>query len=96
MARDVLQSKPPFDKAPQTGVFSSRSPRRPNPIGITVVELVEVDPISGTILVDHMDAFDATPILDIKPYIPSSEHIPLERVKLPFWFEELLQPRKIL
>lgn len=96
VARQVLQSTPPFERAPQTGVFSSRSPRRPNPIGLTVVALLDVDMEKGEVSVDHMDAFEQTPLLDIKPYIPSSEHIPLEKVRLPFWFEELLQPRDIL
>ncbi|MBS7634374.1 SAM-dependent methyltransferase [Candidatus Bathyarchaeota archaeon] len=52
----------------ETGVFACRSPSRPNPIGLCVVELMRVD---GCILtVKNLDAFEGSPIIDIKPYIP--------------------------
>ncbi len=51
---------------PLLGVFATRTPRRPNPIGLTLVELLEV---KGNVLtVRGLDAFDGTPILDIKPF----------------------------
>jgi tRNA-Thr(GGU) m(6)t(6)A37 methyltransferase TsaA len=50
------------------GVFATRSPRRPNPIGISVVRLVKVK--EGRIYVKDLDIVDGTPLLDIKPYIP--------------------------
>jgi tRNA-Thr(GGU) m(6)t(6)A37 methyltransferase TsaA len=50
------------------GVFATRSPRRPNPIGISVVRLVKVK--DGRIYVKDLDIADGTPLLDIKPYIP--------------------------
>jgi tRNA (adenine37-N6)-methyltransferase len=50
---------------PKRGVFSLRSPRRPNPIGVTVVDIVEV--AGNVVLVRGMDAFDGTPVLDLKP-----------------------------
>jgi tRNA-Thr(GGU) m(6)t(6)A37 methyltransferase TsaA len=50
---------------PRRGVFALRSPRRPNPIGITIVELVAMD---GNVLrVSGLDAINGTPVLDIKP-----------------------------
>ena len=49
------------------GVFASRSPRRPNGIGVTVVELLKVD--NNILHVKGLDAINGTPILDIKPYI---------------------------
>ena len=59
---------PPIDDRPH-GVFATRSPRRPNPIGLTVVELLRRD---GRILhVRGLDMLDGTPILDIKPYLSS-------------------------
>jgi tRNA-Thr(GGU) m(6)t(6)A37 methyltransferase TsaA len=59
---------PPTDDRPH-GVFATRSPRRPNPIGLTVVELLRRD---GAVLhVRGIDMLDATPILDIKPYLSS-------------------------
>lgn len=55
------------------GVFATRSPRRPNPIGLTVVRLVRR---AGTTLhVQGLDAFDGTPVLDLKPYIPRFDRI---------------------
>jgi len=51
---------------PERGVFATRSPCRPNPIGITVVEIVDVE--GTTIKVTSLDALDGTPLLDIKPY----------------------------
>lgn len=51
---------------PERGVFATRSPYRPNPIGLTVVELVGVE--GGTVTVRDLDAIDGTPVLDIKPY----------------------------
>ncbi|NLH41349.1 MAG: tRNA (N6-threonylcarbamoyladenosine(37)-N6)-methyltransferase TrmO [Planctomycetes bacterium] len=58
----------PFtDDAPR-GVFSTRHPRRPNPIGLSVVRLVRIE---GTILhLLDVDILDGTPLLDIKPYVP--------------------------
>ena len=49
------------------GVFSICSPRRPNPIGLSVVKVIAVD--QGRIRVKGLDMFDGTPILDIKPYV---------------------------
>lgn len=59
---------PPSDDRPH-GVFATRSPRRPNPIGLTVVELIRRE---GTRLhVRGVDMLDGTPVLDIKPYLSS-------------------------
>ena len=70
-----LVSTPPTDDRPH-GVFATRSPRRPNPIGLTVVELVGRD---GNLLhVRGVDMLDGTPILDIKPYLSS---IPAETLR---------------
>jgi tRNA-Thr(GGU) m(6)t(6)A37 methyltransferase TsaA len=70
-----LLGKPPTDDRPH-GVFATRSPRRPNPIGLTVVELLSRE---GTRLqVRGIDMLDGTPILDIKPYLSS---VPAEKLK---------------
>jgi tRNA-Thr(GGU) m(6)t(6)A37 methyltransferase TsaA len=50
------------------GVFATRSPRRPNPIGMTVVKLIKRS--GSTLHVQGFDAFDGTPVLDLKPYVP--------------------------
>jgi tRNA-Thr(GGU) m(6)t(6)A37 methyltransferase TsaA len=66
--RDVLQTRPRDDPAnPIQGVFNTRSPDRPNPIGVHPVEVVEVDGLR--MRVTNMEALDGTPILDLKPVI---------------------------
>ncbi len=66
--RDVLRVHPRGDPAnPEEGVFSTRSPDRPNPIGLHRVGILAIE---GTrILVRHMEAIDGTPILDVKPVL---------------------------
>ena len=72
---------PPSDNRPH-GVFATRSPRRPNPIGLTIVELVGRD---GSMLrVRGIDMLDGTAILDIKPYLSS---VPADRLHRG-WLEE--------
>jgi tRNA-Thr(GGU) m(6)t(6)A37 methyltransferase TsaA len=62
-----LKVKPFLDETLR-GVFATRAPRRPNPIGISVVKLVRLE---GTILhIEDIDIVDGTPLLDIKPYVP--------------------------
>ncbi len=51
------------------GLFSTRSPKRPNPIGFAIVKLESIN--NGILTVSGVDAFDGTPVLDIKPYLPS-------------------------
>ena len=65
------------------GVLATRSPHRPNPIALSVMELLRVE---GTVLhVRGMDLLDGTPVLDIKPYLPWTDAIPRSRVG---WLEE--------
>jgi tRNA-Thr(GGU) m(6)t(6)A37 methyltransferase TsaA len=63
-----LIAHPPSDDRPH-GVFASRSPRRPNPIGLTVVQLLRRDGLR--LHVRGVDMLDGTPVLDIKPYLSS-------------------------
>ena len=70
-----LIASPPADNRTH-GVFATRSPRRPNPIGLTVVELLRRD---GRVLhVRGVDMLDGTPILDLKPYLSS---VPADALK---------------
>jgi tRNA-Thr(GGU) m(6)t(6)A37 methyltransferase TsaA len=57
--------------APLTGVFATRSPDRPNPIGLHRVTVLEIDPQHG-LRVQPLEALDGTPVLDIKPVLPGS------------------------
>ncbi len=63
-----LVGTPPVDDRPH-GVFATRSPRRPNPIGLTVVELLRRE--GAKLHVRGVDMLDGTPILDVKPYLSS-------------------------
>ncbi len=71
-----LLGRPPSDNRPH-GVFATRSPRRPNPIGLTVVELLRRDGVR--LHVRGVDMLDGTPILDIKPYLSSIPEEALRR-----------------
>lgn len=71
-----LLGKPPTDDRPH-GVFATRSPRRPNPIGLTVVELLGRE--GPRLKVRGVDMLDGTPILDIKPYLSSVASEKLKR-----------------
>ena len=62
---ELLQHPQGDQERPKRGVFSLRSPRRPNPIGVTVVELISID--ENLLIVRGLDAFDGTPVLDLKP-----------------------------
>jgi tRNA-Thr(GGU) m(6)t(6)A37 methyltransferase TsaA len=72
----ALVGTPPCDDRPH-GVFATRSPYRPNPIGLTVVELLGRE--GSALHVRGVDMLDGTPILDIKPYLSS---IPVEKLRL--------------
>jgi tRNA-Thr(GGU) m(6)t(6)A37 methyltransferase TsaA len=66
--RSVLRVHPRGDRTrPQEGVFSTRSPHRPNPIGLHRVEIIEID--GSRIQVRNLEALDGTPILDVKPLL---------------------------
>lgn len=70
-----LTAHPPTDDRPH-GVFATRSPRRPNPIGLTVVELLGRD--GPRLRVRGVDMLDGSPIVDIKPYLSS---IPADQIR---------------
>lgn len=62
-----LETKPFLDNK-KRGVFSTRAPKRPNAIGISVVKLLEIE--NNTLFIENVDMVNETPLLDIKPYIP--------------------------
>jgi tRNA-Thr(GGU) m(6)t(6)A37 methyltransferase TsaA len=65
---------PPFDPQPR-GVFSTRAPFRPNPIGLSVVAFDGFDG-PGTLKVRYLDCLDGTKLLDVKPYLPTTDSEP--------------------
>ena len=70
-----LMAYPPSDDRPH-GVFATRSPRRPNPIGLTVVTLLRRE--GRRLFVEGVDMLDGTPVLDLKPYLSS---VPVDRIR---------------
>jgi tRNA-Thr(GGU) m(6)t(6)A37 methyltransferase TsaA len=81
-----LVCQPPIDDRPH-GVFATRSPRRPNPIGLTVVRLLRRE--GARLFVSGVDMLDRTPVLDLKPYLTSVPANELRRG----WLEEAEQRR---
>ena len=59
----------PFLDDHEHGLFATRSPARPNPIGLTTVRLVSID--GSTLHIEDVDILDGTPLLDLKPYVPA-------------------------
>lgn len=79
-------------RLPMVGLLTTRSPRRPNPIGKTTVRLLER---RGNILrVEGIDAMSGTPVIDIKPYIPRDDSFPY--AKMPHWVTEYREIRQKL
>ena len=80
--RRVLQVHPRKDsRNPLTGVFATHSPQRPNLIGLTVCKILSIH--KGSIEIEDIDAFDGTPVIDLKCYIPGS--VGGKDVRLPDW-----------
>ena len=66
----------PYRDTVERGLFSTRAPSRPNPIGISCVKLISVDIDTGVITVSGIDLLDGTPVLDIKPYAALFDSFP--------------------
>ena len=74
----------PFLDSTPRGVFATRAPNRPNPIGLSVVKLIQIK--DAILHVEELDVLDGTPLLDIKPYIPEVDNRPGARIG---WFERV-------
>ena len=73
----------PFMDCQPHGVFATRAPKRPNPIGLSIVKLLSIE---QTILhIENVDILDGTPLLDIKPYVPEFDQPGADRVG---WLEQ--------
>ena len=73
----------PFMDSVKRGLFATRAPKRPNPIGLSVVALLTVD--GSRLEIENVDVVDGTPLLDIKPYVPDFDNHPATRTG---WLEE--------
>ncbi|MFW9905277.1 MAG: tRNA (N6-threonylcarbamoyladenosine(37)-N6)-methyltransferase TrmO [Candidatus Thorarchaeota archaeon] len=71
---------------PEIGIFAQRAKHRPNPIGMTVVQIISI--MKNILRVKGLDAIDGTPVLDIKPYFPIFDRI--NTAKTPKWVDELM------
>jgi tRNA-Thr(GGU) m(6)t(6)A37 methyltransferase TsaA len=73
----------PFLDSRPHGVFATRAPKRPNPIGLSIVKLSSID--QDILHIENVDILDGTPLLDIKPYVPEFDHYPAGRIG---WLEK--------
>ena len=73
--RDLIVQKPRH-AAQARGVFALRSPARPNPVGLHIVRLLDVDAGNGLLTLDAIDVLDGTPVIDVKPYYASTDAVP--------------------
>ena len=82
----------PFMDTKTHGVFATRSPKRPNRIGMSVVKVNKVE--GNTVFIENVDILDETPLLDIKPYVPQLYEDTIDELKIG-WFETNHQKAKI-
>ena len=85
-SRSLMQCMPPYAEGKLTGVFACRAEYRPNPIAITACKIAAVDEEKGVIRLQYIDAFDGTPILDLKAYFPVSDRV--RDAKMPAWLSD--------
>jgi tRNA-Thr(GGU) m(6)t(6)A37 methyltransferase TsaA len=71
----------PYLDTQKRGVFATRAPSRPNPIGLSCVRLLAVE--GARLRVADLDVLDGTPLLDLKPYVPDFDVFPVDRIG---WF----------
>jgi tRNA (adenine37-N6)-methyltransferase len=72
--RNLIVQNPRHASEP-SGTFALRSPARPNPVGVHAVAMTGIDAASGIIGLEALDALDGTPIIDIKPYLPTVDRL---------------------
>lgn len=80
-----LEVKPFLDDE-RHGVFATRAPKRPNPIGMSVVKLIHIE--GNLLTIEDVDILDGTPLLDIKPYVPQFDSIETGKIG---WLADRIQ-----
>jgi len=83
--REILVVDLPYAEGHKSGVFATRSPVRPNPILMTTCKLLSVDESQGMVRVADLDAFDGTPVIDLKAYFPVCERV--KDATIPEWLQ---------
>lgn len=81
--RNLTEAKPYTYGPDLLGTFATRSPERPNPIALSCVHVTGLDTVQGVIHLAYIDAYDQSPVLDIKPYTPSLDRV--EAPAVPGW-----------
>jgi tRNA (Thr-GGU) A37 N-methylase len=84
-SRSALQTEPPYAHGKVTGVFATRAEYRPNPIALTKCRILGVDEKEGDVRVNEIDAFDGTPLLDLKTCFPVLDRV--REAYIPDWLE---------
>lgn len=75
-SKKVLTTVPPYgESTPETGIFSTRSEYRPNPIALTTCKILNLDLNKGILEIEGIDAFDGSPVVDLKAYFPICDRI---------------------
>ncbi len=86
-ARSILETIPPYgEDLPSTGIFATRAEYRPNPIAITTVNIMKVNQKEGFVKIPYIDAFDGSPVVDLKAYFPICDRI--RDVHIAPWLED--------
>ena len=86
-ATDLVRRPRGLADMPDAGIFAQRAKHRPNPIGVTAVELLGRD--ANILRVRGLDAIDGTPVLDVKPYVPAFDRV--EDARVPEWMQRLMK-----
>ena len=92
-SRSMLQCEPPYAEGHVTGVFACRAEYRPNPIAVTTARILSIDETNGVVHLGWIDAYDGTPLVDLKAYFPVCDrvhdaHIPAWLSDWPEWMPE--------
>jgi tRNA-Thr(GGU) m(6)t(6)A37 methyltransferase TsaA len=85
-SRSIMQTNPPYAADKVTGVFACRSEYRPNPVAMTTCRILGVDEENGIVQVADIDAYDGTPIVDLKGYFPVCERV--KDAAIPEWLSD--------
>lgn len=85
-SRSYLQTHPPYAEEHLTGIFATRAEYRPNPVALTTCKQLGVDEVSGIVQVAEIDAYDGTPIIDLKAYFPVCDRV--REAHIPEWLSD--------
>jgi tRNA-Thr(GGU) m(6)t(6)A37 methyltransferase TsaA len=85
-SRSILRTEPPYAAEKLTGVFATRAEYRPNPIAMTTCKLLAVDEEKGMVQVRDIDAYDGSPIIDLKAYFPVCDRV--KDAQIPEWLSD--------